>query len=89
MAHFACAKWRVARPPDAQRRGVGRRLVQECMDRATAAGKARIVLHTTEAMTAAQSLYGSLGFDRAPGRDLLVEPSMRLIAYVLELIPAR
>ncbi len=75
--------------PDAQGRGIGRRLVQECIDRATAVGKARIVLHTTEAMTAAQSLYSSLGFERAPGRDLLVEPSMRLIAYVLELMPAR
>ena len=75
--------------PDAQRCGVGRRLVQECIDRATAAGKARIILHTTEAMHAAQSLYGSLGFERAPGRDLMVQPSMRLIGYVLELTPAR
>jgi ribosomal protein S18 acetylase RimI-like enzyme len=75
--------------PDAQGAGVGRRLVQECTDRAVAAGKARIVLHTTEAMHAAQSLYGSLGFERAPGRDLLVQPSMRLLAYVLELTPAR
>ena len=71
--------------PAAQRGGVGRRLVQECIDRATAAGKARIVLHTTEAMLAAQSLYGSFGFDRTPRRDFMATPSMRLIAYVLEL----
>jgi ribosomal protein S18 acetylase RimI-like enzyme len=75
--------------PAAQRGGVGRRLVQECVDRAAAAGKARIVLHTTEAMLAAQSLYGSFGFERAPERDLMAPPSLRLIAYVLELTPSR
>ncbi|MEP6642692.1 MAG: GNAT family N-acetyltransferase, partial [Gaiellales bacterium] len=75
--------------PAAQCGGIGRRLVQEGIDRATVAGKARIVLHTTEAMVAAQSLYGSFGFDRTPGRDLMATPSMRLIAYVLELKPAR
>jgi ribosomal protein S18 acetylase RimI-like enzyme len=79
--------------PTAQRGGVGRRLVQECIDRARAAGRARIVLHTTDAMTAAQSLYGSLGFVRNPARDLAPSPRTVLIAYVLELcgplMPAR
>ena len=71
--------------PSAQRGGVGRRLVQECIDRARSARKARIVLHTTDAMTGAQALYASLGFERAPHRDRVVPPSLRLIAYVLEL----
>jgi ribosomal protein S18 acetylase RimI-like enzyme len=75
--------------PAVQRGGVGRRLVQECIDRARAAGKTRIVLHTTEAMVAAQSLYAAVGFDRTPGLDFMATPSMRLIAYVLELTPAR
>ena len=75
--------------PAAQGGGIGRRLVQECIDRAVAAGKARIVLHTTEAMRAAQSLYGSFGFARTPSRDFMATPSMRLIAYELELKPAR
>lgn len=75
--------------PAAQGRGVGRRLVAECIRRAETAGRARIVLHTTAAMTAAQSLYASLGFERTPGRDLVVGPSMRLLAYVLPLTPAR
>jgi ribosomal protein S18 acetylase RimI-like enzyme len=70
--------------PDAQRRGVGRRLVQACIDRARAAKNARIVLHTNEAMAPAQALYRSLGFDRRPDRDLHAD-STRLIAYVLEL----
>jgi ribosomal protein S18 acetylase RimI-like enzyme len=75
--------------PAAQGGGIGRRLVQECVDRAVAGEKARIVLHTTEAMKAAQSLYQSFGFDRTPGRDFMATPSMRLIAYVRELTPAR
>jgi ribosomal protein S18 acetylase RimI-like enzyme len=75
--------------PAAQRGGIGRRLVQECVDRAVTGGKARIVLHTTEAMEAAQSLYESFGFDRTPTRDFMATPSMRLIAYVRELTPAR
>jgi ribosomal protein S18 acetylase RimI-like enzyme len=71
--------------PAAQRGGVGRRLVAECIERAGAAGRARIILHTTTAMTAAQALYTSLGFEPAPHRDLVVADSMHLIAYVLEL----
>jgi ribosomal protein S18 acetylase RimI-like enzyme len=75
--------------PAAQRGGVGRRLVTECVERATVAGRARIVLHTTAAMIAAQSLYSSAGFERAPARDIVAAPSLPLIAYVLELPPAR
>jgi ribosomal protein S18 acetylase RimI-like enzyme len=71
--------------PGAQRGGVGRRLVLECIGRAEAAGRARIVLHTTAAMTAAQSLYGALGFVRTPARDAHPSPRTHLIAYVLEL----
>ena len=71
--------------PAAQGRGVGTRLVSECIRRATAAGKARIVLHTTASMTAAQSLYATLGFERTPDRDLQPSPRTQLIAYVLEL----
>jgi ribosomal protein S18 acetylase RimI-like enzyme len=70
--------------PEAQRGGVGRRLVEACIDRARAARKTRIVLHTTEAMGPAQALYRSLGFERRPDRDLEAD-SIRLIAYVLEL----
>ncbi len=71
--------------PAAQRLGIGRRLVLECIERATAVGRARIVLHTTASMTAAQSLYAALGFVRTPGRDLQPSPRTHLIAYVLEL----
>jgi ribosomal protein S18 acetylase RimI-like enzyme len=75
--------------PAAQGRGVGRRLMADCIERAAAAGKARIVLHTTASMTAAQGLYASLGFERTPGRDLVPSPRTHLLAYVLALTPAR
>ena len=70
--------------PAAHRRGVGRRLVESCIARARVDGRRRIVLHTSPSMIAAQALYGSLGFVRAPGLDGLV-PDADLIAYTLDL----
>jgi GNAT superfamily N-acetyltransferase len=55
--------------PTAQGRGVGRALVEACVARARAAGKAQVVLHTTDWMTAAHRLYGRLGFERDPSID--------------------
>jgi ribosomal protein S18 acetylase RimI-like enzyme len=54
--------------PEARRLGVARALMQEAERRAHDAGKRRLTLHTTERMKAAQAMYGSLGFSRAPDR---------------------
>ena len=70
--------------PAAQRGGVGRRLVEACIERARADRRGRIVLHTAPSMTAAQALYGALGFVRAPDLDGLV-PAASLMAYTLDL----
>ncbi len=70
--------------PGAQRRGVGAALVQACVDRARAAGKRRISLHTTPSMLAAQRLYQRLRFRRAPERDLSFD-DLHLLGYVLDL----
>jgi GNAT superfamily N-acetyltransferase len=65
--------------PGAQGRGVGKALVEGCLDRARAAGKTQVILHTTDWMTTAHRLYGRLGFERdrsldwQPGRDELPE----------------
>jgi ribosomal protein S18 acetylase RimI-like enzyme len=72
--------------PEAQRRGVGSALVLACIDEARRAGKARISLHTTPAMTGAQQLYSGLGFRRAPERDWVPEPGVNLLGYVLDLV---
>ena len=70
--------------PSAHRRGVGRRLVESCIARARRDGRSRIVLHTAPSMTAAQALYGSMGFLRATHLDGLV-PGASLMAYTLDL----
>jgi ribosomal protein S18 acetylase RimI-like enzyme len=68
-----------------QRRGVGQSLVTYCIERAHTEGKARVVLHTTPWMHAAQRLYPRLGFRRAPERDFSPAPGIPLIGYTLDL----
>lgn len=71
--------------PEAQRRGIGARLVQACVDQARSTGKVRVSLHTTPSMTGAQRLYEGLGFRRREERDWTPEPGVDLLGYVLEL----
>jgi ribosomal protein S18 acetylase RimI-like enzyme len=68
-----------------QRRGVGQSLVTYCMERARNEGKARLVLHTTPWMHAAQRLYPRLGFRRASEIDFSPAPGVPLIGYTLDL----
>ena len=68
--------------------GVGRALTRECIDRARAGGRRRIVLHTGEWMGAAKHLYESLGFERRRDIDYSPAPGIDLIGYSLELGPA-
>ncbi len=75
--------------PSAQGRGVGAALVAACLQRAMAAGKARLFLHTTAPMTVAQRIYQRAGFRRDPGRDRVLEDGLILLAYVVELGPER
>jgi ribosomal protein S18 acetylase RimI-like enzyme len=50
--------------PDRQGRGIGTALMRSAEDRARRADKREITLHTTAAMTAAQAMYRSLGYER-------------------------
>ena len=68
-----------------QRRGVGTALVNHCIERARAEGKARLVLHTTPWMHAAQRLYPRLGFRREPKIDFSPAPGVPLIGFTLDL----
>jgi GNAT superfamily N-acetyltransferase len=54
---------------EAQGRGVGPRLVVECLERARAAGCRRMIIGSTEWMTTAHRIYERLGFRRAPDLD--------------------
>ncbi|HJW22457.1 MAG TPA: GNAT family N-acetyltransferase [Candidatus Limnocylindrales bacterium] len=71
--------------PEAQGRGIGRALVEVCIERARAAGRPGLALYTRPVMTAAQRLYESLGFRRVPGLDWQFEPGEWLWAYRLDL----
>lgn len=72
--------------PDAQHRGVGAALVDACIARAAAAGRRRIVLHTTSAMDVARRLYERRGFVRASDRDWSPQPGIRLLGYELAMM---
>jgi ribosomal protein S18 acetylase RimI-like enzyme len=71
--------------PAAQGRGIGAALVQECLARAGAAGKRRVVISTGTLMTDAQRLYQRLGFVRLPERDWTPVPGVDLLVYAREL----
>jgi GNAT superfamily N-acetyltransferase len=71
--------------PSLRRRGIGRALVEEVITRCRAAGKHTLILRTTPPMVAAQRLYQSLGFDRAPDIDMPVDERMTLLGYRLPL----
>jgi GNAT superfamily N-acetyltransferase len=70
--------------PAARGRGVGHALFQACLDRARAAGKRRMALHTTEWMARARAMYERAGFKREPEGDLHL-PGVSIIAYAADL----
>lgn len=57
--------------PAAQGRGVGRALVQACIDEARARDRVRMAIYTMAWMPTAQAMYASLGFVRRPDRDVM------------------
>ncbi len=71
--------------PAAQGQGIGALLMTECLERARAAGKRRMVLSTSTVMTAAHRLYERLGFTRLPERDWSPVPGVDLLVYALDL----
>jgi GNAT superfamily N-acetyltransferase len=71
--------------PGVQGAGVGRLLVEACVERARAAGKRRVVLLTMPTMTSAHRLYERLGFRREAANDWEYEPGHLLLGYSLDL----
>jgi ribosomal protein S18 acetylase RimI-like enzyme len=69
----------------ARGRGAGRALVETAIARARADGRPSIGIFTRPFMTAARSLYASLGFEREPELDWQFEPGEWLLAYRLRL----
>ncbi len=75
--------------PRATGRGVGRALVQECLDRARADGASAVVISTTAEMRAAHRLYDRLGFVRTPDRDWSPRAGVDLWTYRVDIGGAR
>jgi ribosomal protein S18 acetylase RimI-like enzyme len=71
--------------PEAQGQGIGEALSRACVERARAADKAQIVLHSTDRMTTAHRLYERLGFVREPSLDWEPVPGFWLRGFRLRL----
>jgi predicted N-acetyltransferase YhbS len=78
--------------PAARRLGIGRALMDACLERARAAGAAVLCLHTAEFMAAAVAMYLGMGSRRVPSFDFdatghlgLGGRPVRVIAFRLDL----
>jgi len=71
--------------PAARGRGVGRTLIERCLERTRELGQPRLVLCSERGMAAAQRLYARFGFTRLPERDWSPVPGVDLLAYGLDL----
>jgi GNAT superfamily N-acetyltransferase len=71
--------------PDARGHGLGRRLTEDCLRRATELGATAVGLHTLAMMEVASALYVRMGWVRAPKWDFYPLPDLRVEAYRLDL----
>ena len=78
---FGCSRW----PRLDAVAGVGRALVEACLDRARAAGMREVLLSSLPQMTAAHALYREFGFVPRPELDHSPKPHVDLWAFVLGL----
>jgi ribosomal protein S18 acetylase RimI-like enzyme len=69
----------------ARRLGVGRALVEHCVDRARELGLTGLAISTQPSMRSAHRIYERLGFERTPERDWEPVPGVRLMTYRLAL----
>jgi ribosomal protein S18 acetylase RimI-like enzyme len=71
--------------PDVQRRGIGEALSRACIERARAAGRRQVVLHSASFMRPAHALYAKLGFERDTGLDIVIPDIVELYGFRLRL----
>jgi GNAT superfamily N-acetyltransferase len=75
----------LAVPPDERGTGVGRALMEQCIEWARDEGKERLVLAVTPEMEDARDLYDKLGFERDPALDHEPAPGVKANGYSLRL----
>jgi len=59
--------------PSARGLGVGKALVERCLELAAATATTQVIIHTTSAMTTAWAMYERMGFVRSPDLDFMQE----------------
>ena len=80
--------WNIAVAPAHRRRGIGRALLQEALQKLSVAGTRRIFLEVRESNLPALELYYSLGFNRlARRKDYYYNPKEDALVFVLKLSP--
>ena len=83
------AEWAAIRllavDPSVRQKGLGRRLTEDCIRRARAAGAPALGLHTTAPMKVAREMYERMGFERVPRYDFQPSPDILVAAYRLTL----
>jgi GNAT superfamily N-acetyltransferase len=57
--------------PQARGLGVGRALMERCIELARERNQAQVIIHSTEAMKVAWAMYERRGFERSPDLDFL------------------
>ena len=75
----------LAVPPEHRGSGVGRALLQDCIERARRAGKRRLVMTTTQEMAVLRDLTERMGFVREKDLDHEPAPGVRYEGYALDL----
>lgn len=71
---------------DAQRGGIGEKLVLRCLREATDTGKNAVFIYSGHWMSGAHRLYEKLGFARTPERDWpLIDPPVTLMGFRYDL----
>lgn len=86
LSHEGEAEFRMLAVAPAHRgRGVGGRLVRECLDLATKHGAHTLVISTKAQMHTAQRLYERFGFHRTEQLDWAPTPGVELLAYTKSL----
>jgi GNAT superfamily N-acetyltransferase len=71
--------------PGGRRRGIGRRLVEACLQRARQDGMRELVIWSHPLMIGAHALYLAMGFDRAYDLDGSPAPGVHLWGFRLTL----
>lgn len=77
----------LAVPPAHRRKGVAHALMGECARRARAWGASAIGLNTVGYMSAALSLYETMGLERLPQYEVTGESGEHILAFGMELVP--